>query len=60
MILIKKYIKPEIEIVLMKNDVITTSTDIGGGSGSGGEDPWENIMGNTSTEYRPLGIFKRN
>lgn len=61
MILLKKYKKPEIEIVLMENDIITESNNIGGSEvGSGGEDPWENMMGKTSIEYRPLGIFKRN
>lgn len=57
MISLKKYEELEIDVVLIKNDIIITSgTDIGGGSGSGGEDPW----GTMSFEKRPLGLYKRN
>lgn len=56
----KKYINPEMEIVLMENDIITTSTDISGG-GSGGIDPLEkNSVSRMNSFDRPLGIFKRN
>lgn len=62
-ILLKKYKKPEIEIVLMENDIITESNIGGAGVGSGGEDPWEGAAAHINKMNpldRPLGIFKRN
>ena len=59
---LKKYKKPEIEIVSIGKDIIVTSIT---GSGDGGTDPWPGEDGNSSISRmnpldRPLGIFKRD
>lgn len=59
MISLKKYEKPEIEIVLIKNDIIITS------GGELGEqeitDPFAGrSISNMNPLDRPLGIYKRD
>lgn len=58
---LKKYKKPEIEIVSMGKDIIVTSIT---GSGDGGTDPWAGQgkanFKNISPLDRPVGIFKRD
>lgn len=56
MISLKKYERPEIEVVLIENDIITSSGGLGGGDIM---DPWDNVR-NLDPASRPLGIFKRN
>lgn len=61
MAVLKKYKKPEMEIVLIKNDVIITS-GMGPDQPSPGEggDPFESSIGKMNSYSRPLGIFKRD
>lgn len=58
MISLKKYEKPEIEIVLMRNDIIITSGELGG------EDITDPFAGRSISNMnpldRPLGIYKRD
>lgn len=56
MVSLKKYKRPKIEVVLIKNDIITES--IGPGGNMGG-DEWEDIKVMNPLN-RPLGIFKRD
>lgn len=64
MTFLKKYNKPEIEVVLIENDIITNSGMGGAGTGrpdiGSGGDPLESSARQMGPYSRPLGIFKRD